>query len=58
MKPDNGRTCEHCAFHSPRTEAEREKCWRFARFVEHVLNDWTRDCEYFTPSARRPVPAD
>ena len=18
--------------------------------VEHVLNDWTRDCEYFTPA--------
>lgn len=50
MKPDSGRTCEHCAFHSPRTETEREKCWRFARFVEHVLNDWTRDCEYFTPA--------
>jgi hypothetical protein len=26
--------------------------------VEHVLNDWTRDCEYFTPPARRPAPAD
>jgi hypothetical protein len=25
-----------------------EKCWRFARFVEHVLNDHTRDCEYFS----------
>ena len=50
MKPDSDRNCERCIFHSPRTEAEHEKCWRFARFVEHVLNDWTRDCEYFTPS--------
>jgi hypothetical protein len=29
-----------------------EKCWRFARFVEHVINDWTRDCEYFTPATQ------
>jgi hypothetical protein len=52
MKPDYRKTCERCVFHSPRTESELEKCWRFARFVEHVVNDWTRDCEYFTPAAQ------
>jgi hypothetical protein len=48
MKPDGNRTCERCIFHSPRNDTEAEKCWRFARFVEHVLNDWTKDCEYFS----------
>lgn len=53
MKPDSEKVCENCAFHSPRTDREPEKCWRFARFVEHVLNDRTRDCEYFTPAAQQ-----
>ena len=52
MKPDSDKTCESCIFHSPRTEDEPEKCWRFARFVEHVLSDATRDCEYCTPAAQ------
>lgn len=52
MKPDSDRTCGRCIFHSPRTDAEPEKCWRFARFVEHILSDATRDCEYFTAAAR------
>jgi hypothetical protein len=52
MNPESTKTCEECIFHSPRSEAEAEKCWRFARFVEHVINDWTRNCEYFTPAER------
>ena len=52
MKPDDKKICDKCIFHSPRTESELEKCWRFARFVEHVVNDWTRDCEYYTPAAQ------
>jgi hypothetical protein len=50
MKPEYKKSCDRCIFYSPRTESELEKCWRFARFVEHVVNDWTRDCEYFTPA--------
>jgi hypothetical protein len=25
----------------------KEKCLRFARFVDHMLNDNSRDCEYW-----------
>ena len=44
------RTCIACQYFESEADGAREHCWRFARFVEHVLNDWTRDCEYFTPA--------
>jgi hypothetical protein len=28
---------------------EKEKCLRFARFVDHLINEKSRDCEYWQP---------
>ncbi len=46
-------TCAACLFFEAEAEAEdaREHCWRFARFVDHVIADATRDCAYWTPKA-------
>ncbi|MGV8080513.1 MAG: hypothetical protein AB2L22_10735 [Syntrophales bacterium] len=43
-------TCAACLFFEAEAEAEdaREHCWRFARFVDHVITDATRNCSYWT----------
>ena len=28
----------------------KENCLRFARFVDHMLNENSRDCEYWQPA--------
>ena len=42
------RQCITCAYYYLDEEANLEKCMRFARFVEHVIADTTRDCSYWT----------
>ena len=48
------RACEQCVYYSFQNEQNAGKCWRFARFVEHVLTRPTRDCDYFTAYAEGP----
>jgi hypothetical protein len=31
----------------------RENCLRFARFVDHVITEYTKDCDYWTPAKER-----
>jgi hypothetical protein len=41
-------TCLHLACEEG--AMEKEKCLRFARFVDHLLNENSRDCEYWQPA--------
>ena len=43
------KNCEACGYYSPCPPHVTGKCYRFVRFVEHVINDYTRDCEYWSP---------
>lgn len=40
------RECPLCLYFDPREDG-RENCLRFARFVDHLLAEKTRDCEYW-----------
>jgi hypothetical protein len=45
------RECETCLYlASDEAMLEKEKCLRFARFVDHLLNENSRDCEYWQPA--------
>lgn len=44
----NNQTCNTCLFYYVDSAANLEKCSRFARFVDHVINDMTKDCIYWT----------
>jgi hypothetical protein len=40
--------CENCLFYYCDEETNVNKCMRFSRFVDHVINDMTKDCAYWT----------
>ena len=43
-----GRSCTTCLYlEEEEGNSGREKCLRFARFVDHMLSTNTRDCEYW-----------
>jgi len=42
------RQCISCRYYYVDEAAQLEKCMRFARFVDHVITDTTRDCSYWT----------
>jgi hypothetical protein len=46
------RMCDTCLF-VDHESSDRENCLRFARFVDHALNDTSRDCDYWTPAMGR-----
>lgn len=47
LKSDN-RKCATCLYLMREKDgSEKEKCSRFVRFIDHVLNDNSRDCEYW-----------
>jgi len=48
------KNCEACGYYSPCPPHVTGKCFRFVRFVEHVINDYTRDCEYWSPREEKP----
>ncbi len=48
---ENNRKCGNCLFVNHNDPASLENCLRFARFVDHALNDTSRDCDYWTPAA-------
>lgn len=50
-----GSPCPDCLFFLQEAESAREHCFRFARFVDHVLCETSRHCEYWAP-AFRPAP--
>ncbi len=45
--------CQECLFHEVHPGENRENCLRFARFVDHVINEYTKDCDYWTPVTER-----
>jgi hypothetical protein len=54
------KKCQACAYFNPAQEATLGKCFRFARFVDHVITEHTKDCEYWSseenPNAPMPKP--
>jgi len=40
------KNCESCIYFFE-SGNPRGNCMRFARFVDHAINDTTRDCEYW-----------
>jgi hypothetical protein len=47
----DSRTCATCLYLACEEGAmEKEKCLRFARFVDHLLNENSRDCDYWQPA--------
>ncbi|HOD36373.1 MAG TPA: hypothetical protein PLR20_09935 [Syntrophales bacterium] len=47
------KICQACGYYSPSRPHAPGKCLRFARFVEHVINDYTKDCEYWSPKEEK-----
>jgi len=51
---DGGRKSGSCAtclyLEKEERSLRKEKCLRFARFVDHMLNENSRDCEYWHPA--------
>jgi hypothetical protein len=42
------RECATCLYlEKEEVTLHKEKCLRFARFVDHLLNENSRDCEYW-----------
>jgi hypothetical protein len=48
-KEEGKQPCNACLYFEAEAEGAREHCWRFARFVDHVITDGTRNCAYWTP---------
>lgn len=48
MSSNEEKTCGTCLFYYLDTANQTDKCMRFARFVEHVITDMTKDCNYWT----------
>ena len=44
------KECGTCLYVN-RTSEGLENCLRFARFVDHTLNEASKDCDYWTPAA-------
>ena len=45
------RECATCLYlASDEAMLDKEKCLRFARFVDHLLDENSRDCEYWQPA--------
>jgi hypothetical protein len=45
------RNCSTCLYRAcDEDTAEKEKCLRFARFVDHLINENSRDCDYWQPA--------
>jgi hypothetical protein len=42
------KQCKTCLF-VDQSDAHRENCLRFARFVDHALHDASKGCDYWTP---------
>jgi len=40
--------CSHCLYFRREEEDNRFHCFRFARFVDHVLPERTAVCDYWT----------
>ena len=44
----SSRNCTTCMYRACEEGAmEKEKCLRFARFVDHLINENSRDCDYW-----------
>ena len=43
--------CEDCRYFHAGEQGRVGNCSRFARFVDHAINECTRDCEYWAPAA-------
>jgi hypothetical protein len=48
------KVCGNCLYHHREPNESRERCFRFARFVDHALNEDSRDCDYWTPLSDHP----
>lgn len=43
------KRCQECLFYEFHPRENRGNCLRFARFVDHVITEHTKDCDYWTP---------
>jgi hypothetical protein len=48
------QTCQTCIYHDHNAADSRDNCLRFARFVDHLLHEALRDCDYWSPALTRP----
>jgi len=48
------QTCFTCLYHDHNAADGRDNCFRFARFVDHMLYETSRDCDYWSPVRSRP----
>jgi hypothetical protein len=44
------RVCRTCLYYHRESDDPQEHCTRFARFVDHVINNASRDCDYWAPA--------
>ena len=45
--------CAGCLFYTYEEESGRDHCFRFVRFVDHVIHESTEDCDYRHPAGKR-----
>jgi len=38
--------CAGCLYYETDRQTGSDHCFRFARFVDHVINEATQDCDY------------
>jgi hypothetical protein len=48
------KTCRTCLYRDHNAAESRDNCFRFARFVDHALNQTSRDCDYWSPGPSHP----
>ena len=44
------QTCQSCLYRDHSAADSRDNCFRFARFVDHLLHEASRDCDYWSPA--------
>ena len=47
------QTCQNCLYCDHSVTDSRDNCFRFVRFVDHLLHEASRDCDYWSPAASR-----
>lgn len=45
--------CRSCIYFNPSGATRLGQCFRFARFVDHAITEYTKDCDYWEPAEER-----
>jgi hypothetical protein len=43
------QSCQTCLYRDHNDANSRDNCSRFARFVDHLIHETSKDCDYWSP---------